>query len=67
MTTTLRQLREDREISLRALATEVGIHAPHLSEIERGERMVSPEQLARLSDFYGVDVAGWRLLLVHDG
>jgi transcriptional regulator with XRE-family HTH domain len=64
---TLRQMRDARDISLRTLATEVGIHAPHLSEIERGQRMVTPEQLARLSEFYGVDVAGWHLMLVHAG
>jgi transcriptional regulator with XRE-family HTH domain len=45
----LRIIRERSGLSVSALASEVGISQPHLSNIERGHRRASPEVSHRLA------------------
>ena len=45
----LRVIRERSGLSVSALASEVGISQPHLSNIERGRRRASPEVSRRLA------------------
>ncbi len=45
----LRIIRERSGLSVSALAAEVGISQPHLSNIERGRRQASPEVSRRLA------------------
>jgi transcriptional regulator with XRE-family HTH domain len=77
VTRTLRDLRVARDLTLREVeeaSRPVGVNgergiarvwAAHLSEIERGKRVPSPDQLAILSDLYGVSRDGWVLLYVQ--
>jgi transcriptional regulator with XRE-family HTH domain len=46
----IRELREKADLSLRGLATRIGISAPFLSDIELGRRFPSEEILAKLAD-----------------
>lgn len=62
---TLREIRVIRGLSLRQVAELTRIAAPHLSEIERGLRLASPEQLGRLADAYGVSREGWRATVLY--
>jgi transcriptional regulator with XRE-family HTH domain len=50
----LRELRQRRGQSLRAVAEEVGVAASYLSRLERGERSVNDGVVERLADYYGV-------------
>ncbi len=45
----VRELREERDISVRELARQVGVSAPFLSDLELGRRHPSDEVLARLA------------------
>ena len=45
----LRIIRERSGLSVSALASQVGISQPHLSNIERGRRRASPEVSQRLA------------------
>ena len=51
----LRNLRQARGISLRALAPRVGIHFTHLSHIENGRQPCGRETLIRLAEQLGAD------------
>jgi repressor LexA len=51
----IREARQARGISLRALATQVGIHFSHLSKIENGKDQIGRESLARIAEELGVD------------
>jgi len=62
---TMRQLRDDHRASLRQVQRESGVFAPHLSEIERGVREPSDEELDKLSAYYGVPRDKWKRLLVN--
>jgi transcriptional regulator with XRE-family HTH domain len=46
----LRIIRERSGLTVSALAELAGISQPHLSNIERGRRMASPEVAARLAE-----------------
>lgn len=46
----LKELRLAKEFSLRTLGTKVSVTAPHLSDIEQGNRQPSEELLARLAE-----------------
>ena len=50
---------------MRDVQRETAVKATHLSEIERGRKWPTPEELAALSAFYGVDEEGWILMLVR--
>lgn len=62
---TLADLRRAAGLSLRDVQRETAVKATHLSEIERGRKWPTPEELAALSAFYGVDEEGWTLMLVR--
>jgi transcriptional regulator with XRE-family HTH domain len=53
----LRELRAERGITLSALAAQVGISAPHLSRLEKGERQPSIGTLLQIARVYGVTVS----------
>jgi transcriptional regulator with XRE-family HTH domain len=56
----MRRLRAERGISQEALANECGINRTYLSSVERSERNVSIDNVARIAD--GLDVEPWVLL-----
>lgn len=57
---TLRELREQRKLSLLDVERSTGIHRGTLSKIERGLETPKAEQLVILSNRYGVDPGLWR-------
>jgi transcriptional regulator with XRE-family HTH domain len=56
----MRRLRAERGLSQEALAHECGINRTYLSGIERSERNVSIDNIARIAR--GLEVEAWRLL-----
>jgi transcriptional regulator with XRE-family HTH domain len=62
---TLADLRRAAGLSLRDVQRETAVKATHLSEIERGRKWPTSDELAALSAFYGVDEEGWILMLVR--
>lgn len=50
--TTLREIRERKELLLREVAASISIDPTLLSKIERDERMPTKEQIKSLSNFY---------------
>jgi transcriptional regulator with XRE-family HTH domain len=57
--TRLRQLREDRKLSMRSLATASGLSANALSMIERGKTSPSVSTLYKLADALGVPITSF--------
>src|SRR5512132_2962099 len=55
----LRELREARNISMRALATRSGLSATALSMIERGKASPSVSTLYKLADALGVSITSF--------
>jgi transcriptional regulator with XRE-family HTH domain len=53
----IRQLREEKDLSLRDLAKELKISAPFLSDVELGRRHPSSEVLAKIAARLGTSVA----------
>jgi len=51
----LRSLRENRKMSLREVAAEVGIDSSLLGKIERNERQVTKEQIKLIAKFFKYD------------
>ncbi|MBR1177101.1 helix-turn-helix domain-containing protein [Bradyrhizobium japonicum] len=56
----MRRLRAARGLSQEALAYECGINRTYLSGVERSERNVSIDNIARIA--VGLGVEPWRLL-----
>jgi transcriptional regulator with XRE-family HTH domain len=56
----MRRLRAERGLSQEALAHESGINRTYLSGVERSERNVSVDNIARIAK--GLEVEAWRLL-----
>jgi len=56
----MRRLRAARGISQEGLAYECGINRTYLSSVERSERNVSIDNIARIAK--GLQVEPWRLL-----
>lgn len=50
----IREARDERGLSQGALAREVGIDAPRLSRIERGERGIDSLVLRRIASFFAL-------------
>lgn len=51
----LRQLREQRDLPLRAVADTTGMDLAHLHKIEQGQRVPTEEQTRRLAKFFKLD------------
>ena len=51
----IKDARQARGISLRALAGQVGIHFTHLSKIENGKDKIGRESLTKIAEELGVD------------
>ena len=56
----MRRLRADRGLGQEALAHECGIGRTYLSSVERSERNVSVDNIARIAK--GLRVEPWKLL-----
>jgi transcriptional regulator with XRE-family HTH domain len=56
----MRQLRAARGVSQEALAHECGINRTYLSAVERAERNISIDNIARIAR--GLEVEPWKLL-----
>jgi transcriptional regulator with XRE-family HTH domain len=56
----MRRLRAARELSQEALAHECGINRTYLSAVERSERNISIDNVARIAR--GLKVEAWKLL-----
>ena len=56
MNTRLKDLREDADLSQTALGNAIGIPQRTYSYYENGQRMIPPEVLSRLADFYHTSV-----------
>ena len=52
--TTIRKLREEKELPLRTVAVFLGIDLAILSKIERGQRNPTREQVVKLADYFKV-------------
>jgi transcriptional regulator with XRE-family HTH domain len=50
----LRRLRSEQGSSLRTVAEDLGVNPSHLSRIESGQRVPSPDFEERASDYYGL-------------
>ena len=53
----LRQLRQERNWSQEMFAEECGLHRTYIGGVERGERNVSLDNIAKIAASLGVDVA----------
>jgi transcriptional regulator with XRE-family HTH domain len=51
----LRTLREDSQLSLRALSDEIGVDTSLLAKIERNERTATREQIKQVAKFFKLD------------
>ena len=56
MNTRLKDLREDADLSQTALGNAIGIPQRTYSYYENGQRMIPPEVLSRLADFYHTSI-----------
>ena len=56
MNTRLKDLREDADLSQSALGEAIGIPQRTYSYYEKGQRMIPPDVLSRLADFYHTSV-----------
>lgn len=57
LTLNIRQMRKDRGLTIQQLADQIGVSAPHLSEIERGKKNLNNHLITRLSTALGVEPA----------
>ncbi len=59
----IRQLRDERDLSLREFAKKLDVSAPFISDVELGRRHPSEEVLAKIAQVLGVKVEDLR---AHD-
>jgi len=67
---TLREAREQKGMTGRAVAAAIGIAQSHLSEIEQGKRLPSPEEEDKLAEFFGGKIEYHPMAVIrreHDG
>ena len=57
----MRKYRTERQYSQEALAEKCGLHRTYISDIERGRRNVSIENVQRIADALEIEV--WRLFV----
>lgn len=57
----LRDLRQQRGLSLRQLEDETGISRAVWSQVERGKLLAEPHQVAALSAVFEIPPAAWRV------
>lgn len=50
----IKELRESRQMSQNEIAKLLGLHRPAISEIERGNREVTIEELIKLTEFFNI-------------
>lgn len=62
----LRQLREEKELPLRKVASILDIDVAILSKMERGERKLSKETVLKLADLYNYNSAELLVLFLSD-
>jgi HTH-type transcriptional regulator, competence development regulator len=60
----LRNLREDRSVSLRIVAAAVDMDSTLLSKLEVGGRLPTDKQAAALASYYGIPISDMRHRLV---
>ena len=53
----VRQLRKHREWSQETLAEKTGLHRTYIGAIERGERNLSLENIAKIADAFEIPIA----------
>ena len=64
-TLSLRELRQQRDMTLRQVEADTGFNRGLISEIENGKRVPTPVHLLALSDLYGVPPEGWQLVIEY--
>jgi transcriptional regulator with XRE-family HTH domain len=52
----LREMREERKLPLRTVAAAAEMDQAHLSKVELGQRLPTPEQTSALAKFFGQDL-----------
>lgn len=52
----VKELREQKKLSIRALAEATGLHHSIIARIEKGERKISTSQAEALASYFGVSV-----------
>jgi len=62
----LRKLREEKELPLRKVAAMLDIDVAILSKMERGERKLTKEIVAKLAKIYGHDADKLQVLFLSD-
>ncbi len=60
----IRTIREQKDLTLEKLGERSGIHPSSISQIERGKRNLTLNNLARLAD--GLNVEPYQLLMFHE-
>lgn len=63
---TLRKLRETKKLSLRVVASFLGVDQAILSKMERGQRKISREQVVRLAQYFQIDEESLLVLWLSD-
>ncbi len=64
---TLRDLRHARGLSLTEAAVRIGMHKGRLSELERGDRAATMQELTALEQAYGVGLRVVHAIVVDEG
>lgn len=62
----IRQLREDRNLPLRKIASELDIDTSTLSKIEKNERNANEQIIERLSEIFAIDKADLKVRYLSD-
>ena len=52
----INQLRTSKNISQQKLADHLGISRPTITQIEKGERYLTPEDILKLSEFFNISL-----------